>query len=1060
MAVPKATALHSGAHETSYPYTDLAPTKNISLTGSATNGPILEWEWSIVPTDLNNAGGLPEASGLLSTTSGDFTNGKASVQNPSVNLDVEGGYNFQLRARNADGWSDPSYPSPAAPTADGTDCQAIVYILTPEGLKRPPANMYRYENNLNETLGDIEGRLGSLGASYTSIQQYIVPSDINTSDGTPKLIFEQDFEIPVYGIYRFRLDIQAWSTWVSIKNAYFHIIIDEGTADEITLGGTADWLVSITSSDIFLYTPSYTGLTPVDQGTHQVRVYAQNESSGGSYLRFFSADARTATTVTVDHVSGSGLGGTVTDLATMDVTWDETAGYTTWLDVLRDGSADPLAITFDTVEGEDVLITASGHWLATAGSGGDSWVDLGLNLDGTDGGSLVPVAQWRQKFGNWSTYTDCPFSLAYVFKNLSEGTHTITLQYYKNGGGLDLRFASTISLKLTRFRGGQIPIESDGTLVSSNPSALNYKGFGVSQQSDGTVDIRLPVAVTAQGVLVTLDDGIPSSAIDVGATETQVFPETGSKSFELPSGGLHAITVSGEMIAKSSNSSGQLKVVFDEGEANEQTIGYDESWQTNPTTSGYHQPTFRDTVTLTAGTHTLKIYGKRIDGSGTVSFRNMDFIQPMRVWIQPVYGSGAGGVLTDHKVLAADFVQSGDVNWHLIDNGGGDALELTFNTIEGEDVLALLNAYVTTAAAITIGGKLELDGTDVTEAVTFSRIDTGSYTQLSLAVPLLGLAAGSHTLKVYGQGLNTTQWTWNLDECSLSVLRFRGGLVPIKQSGTIKLDKPTALNFINAEVVEDNGEADIVFTPDTKSPKGTWATTTTVSFGARPGQPATTLLTLQDGKQRTMTTGTWDVANGVADWGYDEAASQGNSKWLYFYAVPKSGDDDSLVVRVSDNAPSTGPTGYTNFKLVWATYMESGATLRKVFQTGNEFNYANPHSPSGGFGGSGSADSAIQTYSMLNYIPRSSSFARLKAYIQVSAVGTWYFFVDGEEDVTSGTTRWNTCKATAGGNAANEVAHTCFEIQVENDQIGHFREVAYAEHRLDCEGWVDEWIDP
>ena len=144
MARPVATALISGAHEASYAYTTLP--KSITLTGDATNGPILEWEWSVLPTDPNTKGGYPAGSVIATGVVGNFTNGKSSSMSLSVTLDLIGGYCFTLRARNADGWSMP------LDTVDGTSCQAIVYILSYSGIKLPPEHMFRYADDLNATL--------------------------------------------------------------------------------------------------------------------------------------------------------------------------------------------------------------------------------------------------------------------------------------------------------------------------------------------------------------------------------------------------------------------------------------------------------------------------------------------------------------------------------------------------------------------------------------------------------------------------------------------------------------------------------------------------------------------------------------------------------------------------------------------------------------------------------------------------------------------------------------------------------------------------------------------
>lgn len=182
-------------------------------------------------------------------------------------------------------------------------------------------------------------------------------------------------------------------------------------------------------------------------------------------------------------------------------------------------------------------------------------------------------------------------------------------------------------------------------------------------------------------------------------------------------------------------------------------------------------------------------------------------------------------------------------------------------------------------------------------------------------------------------------------------------------------------------------QAQAPYQPDTKSPKGTWATTSTVSFAARPGQPSTIRLTPQDGKQRTMSTGTFDISNGVADWGYDEAASQGNSKWLYFYAVPKSGDDNSLVIRASDNPLSTGPTGYSNYKVVWKTYIDGSGNLINVVQRNNEFQYYNQSDGviySGNGAGYIEPETSYASVDLSGQVPVGASEVQFKCYIDVS----------------------------------------------------------------------------
>jgi len=209
-----------------------------------------------------------------------------------------------------------------------------------------------------------------------------------------------------------------------------------------------------------------------------------------------------------------------------------------------------------------------------------------------------------------------------------------------------------------------------------------------------------------------------------------------------------------------------------------------------------------------------------------------------------------------------------------------------------------------------------------------------------------------------------------------------------------------------------------------------------------------------------MTTGTWDVANGVADWGYDEAASQGNSKWLYFYTVPKSGDDTQLVIRASDNDPNTGPTGYTNWKLVWSTYMESGATLRVVKQLGNKWHLAayslveevSNFAPDGSY----------QTKDLSNFVPATASVASIVA---LSSTGDGNnvnirFSTDG------GTTQHLYTVNDGITDTITTMLNLAFEfpffsarnLYYRRERVSGSSNLAYW--ALKVTGWTDEWIDP
>jgi len=273
MAIPSVTALISGAREQSYPASDLSPTKTITLSGAATNDPILEWEWSIIATDANNPGGCPADSGLLTGTHGDFVNGKSSVQNPDIPVDVIGGYCFSLRARNADGWSDPEL--------DGTASQAIAFILTERGMKIPPANMKRYENSLNESLK----LLHNLNSGASGI---ITSSSIATSDysqvATAKTWYDLTTVNPI--------------TITTVEGEYILV----SYASSLSSGTTATLLclkIVVDSTDYQLIMQQQTYgrnmsqariIGPLSAGSHTIKIQVLSTSSATITIAQYTAD--------------------------------------------------------------------------------------------------------------------------------------------------------------------------------------------------------------------------------------------------------------------------------------------------------------------------------------------------------------------------------------------------------------------------------------------------------------------------------------------------------------------------------------------------------------------------------------------------------------------------------------------------------------------------------------------------------------------------------------------------------------------------------------------------
>lgn len=150
MAVP---TIQAGA-EQAWLYTALP--KTVTLSGDATNTPILEWEWRMLY--------VPPGSTAAVGVNGNFLNGVAKIQNPSFVCDIVGCYVLQLKARNVDGWSDP--------LVDQEDGQTPVYILTEKySIRLPGAFLWRYDGDLNRTLTDLEAAIGGSSLDSTALHK-------------------------------------------------------------------------------------------------------------------------------------------------------------------------------------------------------------------------------------------------------------------------------------------------------------------------------------------------------------------------------------------------------------------------------------------------------------------------------------------------------------------------------------------------------------------------------------------------------------------------------------------------------------------------------------------------------------------------------------------------------------------------------------------------------------------------------------------------------------------------------------------------------------------------
>jgi hypothetical protein len=203
-------------------------------------------------------------------------------------------------------------------------------------------------------------------------------------------------------------------------------------------------------------------------------------------------------------------------------------------------------------------------------------------------------------------------------------------------------------------------------------------------------------------------------------------------------------------------------------------------------------------------------------------------------------------------------------------------------------------------------------------------------------------------------------------------------------------------------------------------PTMTYASAATITVAAAPGEPSTVYLTLQDGKRRSFSsTLTFNFANGAADLGLDEG-SEASSTWYYMYLVPKSGDDTLLTLRASDNAPSTGPAGYTNFRYIGAFRNDGSSNILSFTQVGaNKFSYAAKQTIYSG-NGEVTNEASFTEVSIAAFVPGTASEVTISNFVSMPAesptIPYWHIYWSG--DGTNTADEWCMTGDTESGTAA------------------------------------------
>jgi hypothetical protein len=326
-------------------------------------------------------------------------------------------------------------------------------------------------------------------------------------------------------------------------------------------------------------------------------------------------------------------------------------------------------------------------------------------------------------------------------------------------------------------------------------------GIKISQ----IADVVMPI----MGFVAQASDTITSSSILIDSYAwTQFMPESGSSVVNFQDPGKYRVDLDFLLFADSYEGSGNFsfKVVLDEG-ANEQTIGGGDHWnyRTHNTSDGYISQHFIGfTKTLSSGSHTVKVYGQRLTTSsvGEIEIpRTLSDGVPRApvVTFTSLSGTGVGGLLSETDVLDA-YLDS----YETLNNG-------TFTDITGlsatircfEDEVVGLNFQGVCEGGDNAGHayvRWEVDGTtyypDDAYAIADYIPQVDERCNLSNSTKTDPLSVGKHIIKIQGKG--DVAGLRLLDGASMSVSRYRGGLISVQEDGSDIVGQTRRINFVDS----------------------------------------------------------------------------------------------------------------------------------------------------------------------------------------------------------------------------------------------------------------------
>jgi hypothetical protein len=901
------------------------------------------------------------------------------------------------------------------------------------------------------------------------------------------------FDAPVAGTYQVLFDFQRiYVTLATTPHTVeFRLVIDAGTANEQILRTHTE-----SCDDINGFNMVVVDQVNLTLGSHTIKPQWRRAYGTGT----LNVDTSSKFYVQMELVTGSGAGGSIDHAARL--TSAATIAGTLSPDAFQEVSALQLSVT--TAANERVLVTFSCSAYAHLGSG---TAYARLKIDGvTAPGSGAYLSSARMT----AQYMDTNLNFVFLTDPLTAGTHVLSFWFAKFDSVASNFQLNTHTMATARLlRGGLVPIKQDGTLVQDKPQAINAIGPGL-QATNVNGQVNLSVQSAAEGMQSVSD----SEAADMDLTEdyedTSLLVEidvaegeyvqasfvcllygTGSTSRWVYTKLLSSID--GELVPEFGISTGPTAGIVMNGSWNRvlgplsaghheftvqsaQSTGTDaklsDRWlQITRFRGGYVQS--ENTPILSYNTAAIINVAAAPGASSELSCQLNDGIRrrataPLTINLAT---SGEGGLDTGTEAVSTWYY------CYLIPKASDDTQLMALCSVtppttgptgfaKWKYLGAVYNKSDGNIRPWDQTGSYfaDRDGTisPALSTTTRTHYDASVYVPATASVAQIivrsDYVAAEAELSVYVTG-GTSRLGVVLATSASNRLASCGFLVPVggsplgfdyALSGTSAQGYFYFNGWVDKYLTQGMAQTQAKYQADTKSPKGTWATATTVNFAARPGQPSFSRLTFQDAKSRVAASSTlaWAIANGVADLGYDEAASQGNTKWLYFYAVPKSGDDNQFTIRASDNPPTTGPTGYTNWKLVWTTYIDGSGNLAKLRQEGNRFYYKD-HTIANVNLGAGSDGSPV-TQSAATWVPVTASAMQL--WMQASASNTCAFsvFVDGE-------TVWIASLYMVTGDSDSMTVDLPMLSSPKQFQYQRGVTIGWAEYS--CLGWTDEWID-